>query len=420
MLTSKKLELRRSEIRQELAELANIESPSEDETRKMSELDVEYRAKETQYRAAIIAEDEERREAGAELETRSDREWADLMAEFEMRQVVWALDEGRQIDGATGEIVSEMREKRGKGGGAGIPVPWESLEVRNTVSAGTPDPVQTRPIIDRLFPDSVAARMGAQMINIGVGEVEWPVVTSAVSAGWTDAEGDNIPDPTPFSTVDRPLAPDQTMGVQMRISRKALKQSGSALEQAIRRDMNGAMNIELDRVVFNGTGANGQPLGVVSGAASYGIAEIAFDNAGSAYADFRAAAVAFINANAATGPGSIRVLSRPEMWDLMDDVYITGTAITEWDRLVEKFGSVVLSNNALEAPSGSPTAIKSLLTTTAGGVAPIFVGAWGGIDLIRDPYSDAQSGGLRITALATMDQTVARSDQLRVLTGIEV
>ena len=53
MLTSKKLELRRSEIRQNLAELANIETPSEDETRKMGELDTEYRAKEAQYLSLI-------------------------------------------------------------------------------------------------------------------------------------------------------------------------------------------------------------------------------------------------------------------------------------------------------------------------------------------------------------------------------
>jgi len=40
--------------------------------------------------------------------------------------------------------------------------------------------------------------------------------------------------------------------------------------------------------------------------------------------------------------------------------------------------------------------------------------------MIRDPYSDAQSGGLRITALATMDVTVARPAQLELLTGLEL
>ncbi|PWJ19215.1 hypothetical protein [Jannaschia seohaensis] len=72
------------------------------------------------------------------------------------------------------------------------------------------------------------------------------------------------------------------------------------------------------------------------------------------------------------------------------------------------------------APSGTPEATQALLTTTAGGVAPIFIGAWGAVDMIRDPFSDAQSGGLRITALATMDVTVARPAQLELLTGLEL
>ena len=113
MLTSKKLELRRSEIRQSLSELAKIEAPSADETRKMSELDAEYRAKEVQYRAALISEDTERREAGAELETRSESEWHDLVGSFEMRQVALNLDEGRALDGQTAEIVTELRNAGG-------------------------------------------------------------------------------------------------------------------------------------------------------------------------------------------------------------------------------------------------------------------------------------------------------------------
>jgi hypothetical protein len=59
------------------------------------------------------------------------------------------------------------------------------------------------------------------------------------------------------------------------------------------------------------------------------------------------------------------------------------------------------------------------MTTNAGGVSPMFVGMWGAVDLIRDPFSDAQSGGLRVTALATMDVTVARGSQLEMLTAVQ-
>jgi hypothetical protein len=62
---------------------------------------------------------------------------------------------------------------------------------------------------------------------------------------------------------------------------------------------------------------------------------------------------------------------------------------------------------------------SALLSTSTGGVPPFFVGLWGAIDLVRDPFTDAQSGGLRLTALATLDLTVARGVQLQIMTGLQ-
>jgi Phage capsid family len=342
------------------------------------------------------------------------------MAGFETRQVALALDEGRQLDGQTAEIVTELRNA---GGFRGIPIPWQALETRagETIASGTPNPISTRPIIDRLFPDSVAARMGAQMISIDAGAVEWPVTTSAVTAGWADGEIANVAGPTTYATTDRAMSPDNNLGIQMRITRKTLKQSGAALEQAVRRDMSGAMGAAMDQAAFLGTGANGQPLGVITGAATYGITSTAV-GALASWGAFRSAVTRFMTANAAGSPDAVRALIRPELWDYLDGVLISGTAVSEWDRLVKNLPSanIAMTNNALAAPSGTPSATSALLTTAAGGVAPIFIGAWGAVDMIRDPYSDAQSGGLRITALATMDVTVARPAQLEILTGLEL
>ncbi|MGR3547596.1 MAG: phage major capsid protein [Roseovarius sp.] len=418
MLDSVKIQRRQSEIRQRLAELAGKDKPTEDETRLMVDLDTEYRTNETRYRAALIAEDQERREAGAELETRSDAEWQTMLGAFEVRQVAMALDHGHQIDGQTAEIIQELRSQ---GAYQGIPVPWQALERRagETVAGGTPAPVQTRPIIDRLFPGSVAARMGGQMINVGQGQLEYPVATSGATVGWQATELGAVGGPSVYATTDKPLAPNNTMGIQMRITRKALKQSGDALEQAVRQDMNGAMGQEMDRAAFLGTGADGQPLGVITGAATYGITATAI-NAAPSWSAFRAAVVRFITGNAATGPGDVRALIRPEVWDTLDGILVgDGGFKFEYDRLTEALGSVAMSSNALAAPAGDPLATSALLTTTAGGVSPFFVATWGAVDLIRDPYSDAASGGLRLTALATMDITVARAVQLQVLTGLQ-
>ncbi|MCF7746997.1 phage major capsid protein [Sulfitobacter sp. M39] len=418
MLDSVKIQRRQSEIRQELAVLVGKESPSEDETRSMETLDTEYRANEARYRAALIAEDEERRDAGAELETRSDTEWAEVMAGFEMRQVALALDEGRALEGRTAEVVSELRSH---GGYRGVPIPWGALETRagETVAAGTPNPMRTAPIIERLFAGSVAARMGGQMVNVGVGEMEYPVTTSAVTAGWANGETGNVPGPAAYTTLDRPLKPDHNLGVQMRLTRKTLKQSGAGLEQAVRRDMNGAIEEALDRAVFLGSGSAGEPTGLFAGASAWGISEVDV-GAAATWGAIRSEVVGFLTGNAATGPGDVRALIRPEVWDAMDAaIWDAGSGVTEWDRMSDALGEVMMSHNALDAPTGSPAASKAVLTTTAGGVAPFFVGTWGAIDLIRDPYSDAQSGALRLTALATMDVTVSRAVQTRILTGVE-
>lgn len=420
MLHSTKIQRRQSEIRQALADLVGKDQPSEEETRQMGALDLEYRSNEIKYRAALVAEDTERREAGADLETRSDRERAELVGKFEMAQVVLALAEGRQLSGQTAELVQEMRSA---GGFRGIPVPWQALETRagETVGSGIINPMTTRPIIDRLFPASVAARMGAQAVNIDNGATEYPVTTSSVTAGWAATETGNVAGPTAFATTDAPLQPNNTLGITMKLTRRALKQAGDAIEAAVRRDMSGAIAQAMDKAVFLGTGATGQPKGVIAGAGDYGITSTAVDDAVS-WAVIRAAVSRFMQANAAGSSNEVRLLLRPEVWEALDNALITGTAVSEWDRLIANISTenIALSSNALAAPAGTPAACSAVFTTSAGGVAPIFVGLWGAVDMIRDPYSDAASGALRLTALATMDVTVARGEQIEILTGLEV
>lgn len=424
MLDSVKIQRRQSEIRQALAELVGKETPTEDETRSMTDLDAEYRTNETRYRASLISEDQERREAGEELETRDGREWADMMAGFEVRQVALALDEGRALSGQTAEIVTEMRER---GGYRGFPVPYQALEMRagETVASGTPDPIRTMPTIDRIFAESVAGRMGGQFISIPYGEVEYPVTTSSVAAGWQATETGDVAGPTVYAVTDRPLAPDHTLGITMKITRKAMKQSGDALEQAVRRDMRGAINVEMDKAVFEGSGSSGEPTGLlnISGPTSTAAGGVP------TYALLLTEVAAFMAANAISNPGAVSLLMRPEVFAAMETTLVSGTATSDYYRTAFLLGgrtpvgafppNISVSGNALTLTSGTPDTSPAVLTTRTNGVAPFFVGAWGAIDVIRDPYSDAASGALRLTGLATMDVTISRAEQIRILTGLE-
>ena len=417
MLESVKISRRQSEIRQTLAGLVGKTEPTEDETRQMEQLDTEYRSNETRYRGALIAEDEERREAKDDLETRSDKEYAELVDKFEMRQVALHLDEGKALDGPTAEIVQELRSQ---GGYQGCPVPLMALERRagETVASGTPAPSNVRPIIDRLFPDSVAARMGAQMVNIAFGTETYPVTSSSITAGWATTETGDVSGPTVFSTTGRELSPDQTLGIQVELTRKSMRQSGPGLEQAVRRDLNGAVAKAMDRAVFSGAGSSGEPLGIITGQSTYGISQTDTD-AAPTWAAFRGAVRDFLKNSAASSPAMVRLLTRPEIYDAMDDTLITNTAVSEWDRLLANIpaANIALSADVLEPIS--PPMCSGVLTTVVNGVAPIFVGMWGAVDLIRDPYTKAKSGALLLTALATMDVNISRADQIQLLAGLD-
>jgi len=408
MLESLTVTRRQSEIRQQLAELVGKPTPTEDETRSMDTLDKEYRANETRYRAALITEDEQRTEAKGELETRSGKEWAEMMGKFELRQVAFALDEGKAMDGATKEIIEEMRSA---GGYQGIPIPYAALETRagETVSTGTPSPEMIRPIIDRIFQGSVAEKLGVQRINIAQGSMAFPVATAGAVFGWQTSETGDVGAASAYATSERSLSPDHTGGAQMVITRKAMKQSGEGLEAAIRRDLNAAISTELDRVVINGSGASGQPLGFIPGAATYGIASEDV-SAVATWAAFRAEIVAFMEANAITSASQVNLAFDPTIWADLDDALISGTAVSEWDRLTKHVGTPAISNVI-------PTA-TAVMTANVQGIAPGYMGLYGGIDLIRDNFTKAASGSLVLTGLVTADFTVPRGLQTRILTNL--
>lgn len=397
MLQSVKIQRRQSELREHANALAAKDQPTEDETRQMSEIDGEYRQNEARYRAALIAEDSERREAGEELETREGRQWGDLVAGFEVRQVAAALDHGYQLTGATAEVVAEMRAQ---GQYTGIPMPLEALETRNTVSGDLPDPKQTRPIFDRLFPSSVAARLGINSMSIPQGSVEYPVATQGAVSGWAATEGGDGPAATAYQTAETVLSPDHTLIAHMRLTRKAVKQVAGT-EQAVRRDMAASIGAELDRAILVGSGASGQPTGLLDLATGSG-------TWAATWATVRAEVVAFMEANAISDPASVRMAITPAMWSALDDaIFDAGSGITEWQRLTGGVGAPALST---QLPADT-----ALMAVTAGGLSPAYLGLWGGVDMVRDPYTDAHSGGLRLTALLTVDLAVPRPVQLRKL-----
>lgn len=418
MLESVKIARRLSEVREKANVLSAVENPTDDQVTEMRGIEKDYPALEVQYRTALLAESSERQQHEKDFETREGTEWAKLVSGFEIRQAVGALDTGEQLRGQTLEAVQEMRSR---GQFQGVPIPYAALclekRAGETIASGTPNPVTTMNYVDRLFAETVFAKMGGQTMVFDFGESEIPIVTQGVQTGWASSETGDVASPQAFQTADRNLSPDYTLGAQVTLTRKSMKQSGSQLEQAVKRDLNSAIAVALDTACFLGASTSGEPSGLLVGSYSLDVNDI---SAAASYAAFRAAAVEFLTRNSATSFKDISILMRHELLNTLDStIFETGSASTEFDFILKRFANVYSTGHALSAPSGSPAESTAVMTTTAGGVAPFVLGLWGALDLIRDVFSGAASGSLRLTGLCTCDFTVIRPAQIGIITGLQ-
>lgn len=416
MLRSQTLQLRQSEIRSRLAEIQAKDELDDELRGKMDELTTEYRKNETELRAALISE-EARRQADAPEDSQA-RERRNLESQFEVRQAISVLTERTaMLSGPTAELVQDMRSQEGAKY-QGIPVPYSALlDTRaDTVSSGTPDPVMTAPIIDRVFADSVASRMGVQQINIAFGDKEYPIASQGAVFNWVASEGADLAAAVAYQTGDVTLSPAQTGGCRVDVTREAMKQSGPNLEAAIRRDMRASIQQGLDRAVYLGSGSSGEPSGLfVDGAVP-----VTAVGAAATYSVFRDEAIAFMDANLIGSFDSIRILTRPAIMTGMDETLLTGTSETEWDRFLRRFNNPIVSSNAVAAPAGSPLAVNALMSVSHAGVPPVWSALYGGIDMITDIYTKAPSGTMTIVALLTFDLAISRPIQLKKLTGLQI
>src|SRR3546814_4847179 len=105
-----------------------------------------------------------------------------------------------------------------------------------------------------------------------------------------------------------------------------------------------------------------------------------------------------MSANAVGSPSMVKVAIAPATWDTLDGaLFDEGSGITELDKMLKHIGEGNLTNSThMTDESESPDAHSALLTVTKTGVAPFVVGIWGGVDVIRDPYSDASPRSRRL------------------------
>ena len=256
MKRSQSLELRRSEIRQELGTLADKPEMRAEDHEKITSLTKELTDLEAQYRAAVHAEDEEAStRAGAAGEG---GERSQIMAESRMANFLSAAANGQRVEGREKELAEAYGLPEGM-----FPVSMLATpEARQDVLTAAPTtglPSMQDTIKPRVFSRGDAAFLGVRMPTVGVGEASYPVFATGAT-GETKAR--NVIKETEAATFEANiLKPSRlTAGYKFNIEDMAVFQG---YEAALRADLSEVMSTALDGVIINGKNTGGEPAGLL-------------------------------------------------------------------------------------------------------------------------------------------------------------
>jgi HK97 family phage major capsid protein len=163
------------------------------------------------------------------------------------------------------EASAALAEKYGAPDGRGIRIPDHALRDLTVASAGGGGYLvgsqHLAGYVEALQPQSVALTLGAHVETVPIGRVAIvPRGITGPTTSWLATEATAIPESTPaFGQIG---ATPKILGAFCEISRHLLLQAANA-EDVIRAELRRAAATALDAAVLQGSGASGEPLGIV-------------------------------------------------------------------------------------------------------------------------------------------------------------
>jgi HK97 family phage major capsid protein len=169
-----------------------------------------------------------------------------------------------KIDGLEGEVLRETARQTGKPFDAQrVQIPWSAfsrdLNVSNAGAGGYLVASETGEAQDVLRPWSVTAQAGVTVLERLQGDLSIPKTSETSQGFWLPNETSTVT-PSQPTLASAALTP-KIGGAFIRFSRRLAIQADA--EQYVRRELLRTVGTLVDRAMLAGTGASGQPLGLI-------------------------------------------------------------------------------------------------------------------------------------------------------------
>jgi HK97 family phage major capsid protein len=312
---------------------------------------------------------------------------------YSLKKALVALETGdwskAQYEKEVSDAIGELRGESAKGIFLPMQDAQRNLTVGDDTAGGYTVDTQLGNMIELLRNKMVVNAMGATVLSGLRGNVSLPKHTGAATGYWVNEDGNVTESQQTFGQVN--LTP-KTVGAMTDISRRLMLQSEQVIEQVVINDLSTVLALSIDLAAIQGTGANGQPLGIVN---TTGIKTQSFASASDpTWGEILGMEGELNTANALMG--TLGYLTTPAVKaNMQAKSKDTGSGQFVWPE-----GKTVNAYNAMSSPQ--MVAAKVLF----GNWADLIIGNWGTLDINLDKSTNSASGGLRIVALQDVDVAI--------------
>lgn len=230
-------------------------------------------------------------------------------------------------------------------------------------------------------------------------------VGATASCTWQVTEATAAAETTTLSLSQAALSA-KTVLAHIEMSRQLKMMAPDLAEQAARNNLAQALAAEIERVAFNGSGASGEPLGLLN---TSGIGT--FNGASITYANVLESQTDVLNANALGEESTLGYACRPAVASVLAQRQGFSTLTPLWTGSLHA-GQIV------GAPAYSSLTIPAA-TLVCGDFQKMMIAEWGaGVTITVNPYANFQAAITGYQAALTMDVGLAWQSAFTVATSV--
>jgi len=299
------------------------------------------------------------------------------------------------------ETVAKMLGKDSRG----FYVPHQVLQRDLTTTAGSAIIDTTTGganFIDILRNKLVISKLGGQVLSGLQGNVAIPKQTGSATAYWIDEGAATTASDLALGLIE--LKP-KTVSAKTGYTRQMLLQGNPDIEALVMNDLATNIALAIDQAAISGDGLAGKPTGILN-TTGIGAVDTSADAGGLTWAK-----VVELETKIADGNADVENMN-----------YIAGAGVAgklKTKEIADGTARFLLEKGEVNGYGFTRTNQVAANTMLFGDFSQMITGLWGGLDIMIDPYSNADTGGIVIRAFQSVDVGVRHAQAFSATTNID-